>query len=167
MPRRKIAKTPPETLAAFKAALSVPRHLSAEEEEEFQAFRRRAYLIKPSPIRVCVIRRRGRYVFRVEGQAGADFEDHPQTLEYRKRERDFLSYWAKQAGPPIAAGVKARQSKAEAREREILRLLEKFADKGSGAAAVVARELRISAKQVREVRNKNARDGGTGFDSIP
>lgn len=154
MPRRPLPKIDPAVLEAIELALSKPRVLTAEEEKEFEAFRNRSRIEKVA-IRTCVVRRGKTYVFRVAGRAGADLHEHPLGRQLRKAERDYLAGLTKLfRPPPVAAGVKARQRTATARDQQIYDLLDRFAHLGSGTAGAVARMLDVTAKHVRRVKKK-------------
>jgi hypothetical protein len=153
MPRRDLKREDPEVLKAIKEALRHPQVLTAQDEADLMEMRSRARIIRPAR-RVVMIWRRRKFVFRIEGRAGADMNEHPDARKYKEAERDYLSRLAKMAGPPIALGVKARQRKAVENEAKVLRAYEAFADRGSGAAAVVARVTGFTPQYVRRVIKK-------------
>lgn len=154
MPKRKLIATSEAALAAFKLGAVKQPPMSADEERVFETFRSSARIGRLESNYVAT-KRRGEWVFRYEGESGADLTEHPLTIQCKTHEARFLTALAKLFRiPPVTAAVRARRANAEILERRVRALLAEKSHLGSGAAQVVANKLGISAEHVRRIRKK-------------
>lgn len=144
-----------KSLEALHAVAKGPigRELTAEEEAEFRASRAPSYLVSKATPTLSRVKK-GKVVYRTPGRVGGDCNEHPDTKASLKVERGLRTAIAKIKGPPIAAGVAARQAKARANDALIRDKLDEHAGKKSGAAAVVAKQTASSPQHVRRVAKK-------------
>jgi hypothetical protein len=151
MPKRKLAKTPPEVAQAFLDATQKEkgRPLSeAEWEEHCQRMRG----IKNLESGVVATKRRGKWVFRKEaGKRGPDYVEHPLTIDIKKRERDHLTELAKsRRRPPVEAATRARQQASK--QPKIERLLLEYGLYNRDAPSRIEKKLKVSGSYVRKIR---------------
>lgn len=149
-------------LAAIRAARANPKLLSSAEEAEFHRFRNRANIRRIETVRLI---RRGTLVFRLKGRRGADLPCHPLEWERRKALETLqrvLRGDARRAPDPLL-GVRARQTKAQARAQQVLDLYPLYAHRKRAAAALIAKNLGEKEHYVRYVLRENVRDRKNRF----
>ena len=151
----------PDAIAAMRLAHATPQPLSAEQEAEFNRFRSRALIRRIETIRVI---RRGRLVFRVRGRRGNDLPCHPLHLEAQRA----LEKWQRQVDgdrrrPDPSLGVRARQTKAQARAQRVLDLYPLYAHRGRAAGALIAKKLDEKLHYVQRILRENVHDRNNRF----
>lgn len=149
-------------LAAIRAAHANPRLMSAEEEAEFYQSFRRSTIRRVETIRLI---RRGELVFRLKGKRGADLPCHPLEWERRHALGNFqraLRGDIRQTPDPFL-GVRARQTKAQARAQRVLSLYPFYAHRGRAAASLIAKRLGEKEHYVRRILRESVHDRKNRF----
>lgn len=152
----------PAALAAIRAALANPRPLSVEDEAEFQQFLGRVRIRRIETIRLI---RRGNLVFRLKGRRGGDLPCHPlewERLNAMERYERAL-HWPPRQPPPSSLGVRARQTKAQARAQRVLDLYPFYRHRNRDAAALMAKKLGEKEPYIRRILRENVHDRNNRF----
>lgn len=145
-------------LAAICEALRHPVVLSAQQEQAFHQFRKRAFIRRYNTIRLV---RRGKLKYRRVGVAGGDLPVHPVEWDLRKAHKRFIDQLAlltRRQPPASALGVAARQHKASGRQAPVLEAWTLYAGRGRLRTALVSRKTGEKPHYIRRVIRESVRD---------
>jgi hypothetical protein len=173
MPKRKIpdsllpAAQEEAALAAIKEALKHPRQLTVEEEREFLA--RRAHGAIERHEYEVLVTRHGERRYRDLGKSGGGRAVPPYYHQMLERQRDFETECAK-VDRALTTTLRNRTRRTNAKAEERARNVNTKFDNLSSVpehnrAGVIARELKIPVRTVRDIIRKKKRRTPKGSDS--